>query len=111
MGPDFVSPRSKPDHSGKNAVSPQAAETAHKRAVFDETSPDEPQPEAAPKEDTDQVEEYDDEDENDIAARARSNKNALYRFMYVIVTNPMYNFVVFCLILMNTVVLAIDDFP
>ena len=55
--------------------------------------------------------EFSDEDANEIAARIRSRKNCFFRTFFLLVTNPTYNFAVFIIILINTVVLAIDDFP
>ena len=31
--------------------------------------------------------------------------------MYLLVTNSIFNFVIFCLIIVNTITLALDDYP
>lgn len=59
----------------------------------------------------DEEDEFEDEDENDIAARLRSKSNCFYRSFFLMVTHPVYNFFVFMLILVNTIILAVDDFP
>lgn len=46
-----------------------------------------------------------------MAARDRSKRNWLYRKTYDLVNHPLYNFIVFVLILANTIVLACDDYP
>jgi hypothetical protein len=46
-----------------------------------------------------------------VAARDRSKKNCCYRKTYQLVNHPLYNFIVFVLILANTIVLALDDYP
>jgi hypothetical protein len=60
---------------------------------------------------TDKIEAEWTEAEHDRAARDRSMENALYRCLYVIVASHQFNFVIFMMIIFNTVVLAIDDYP
>jgi hypothetical protein len=44
-------------------------------------------------------------------SRLRAEQNCLYGTFYALVTAPMFNLVIFLLIIFNTVVLAIDDYP
>ena len=59
----------------------------------------------------DSDEEFEDETQYEIAARDRSKKNKCYLKTYDLINDPFYNFVVFMLILANTIVLALDDYP
>jgi membrane-associated HD superfamily phosphohydrolase len=52
------------------------------------------------------------ETEHETLARLRSDKsNCLVKFFYKLVTHHFFNFIIFCLIIFNTVVLASDDYP
>jgi hypothetical protein len=51
------------------------------------------------------------EAEEDRAARLRAKNNACIRFFYNIVTSAHFNFFIFCMIIANTIALAIDDYP
>lgn len=55
--------------------------------------------------------EFEDETQYEVAARDRSKKNCCYGKTYALVNHPLYNFIVFVLILANTIVLASDDYP
>jgi hypothetical protein len=46
-----------------------------------------------------------------MGSRLRSEKNRLYKFFYKLVTSSSFNCFIFGLILVNTVVLALDDYP
>lgn len=46
-----------------------------------------------------------------MAARDRSKTKYIYKKTYALVNHPLYNFLVFVLILFNTIVLASDDYP
>lgn len=59
----------------------------------------------------DTEEEYENEAEYEKASRLRAQKNMLLGCVYLFCTNPIYNLTVFILILGNTAVLAIDDYP
>ena len=47
----------------------------------------------------------------ELAARLRSRKNAFYTHLYNLVMNPLYNLIIFLLILGNTITLASDGYP
>jgi len=48
----------------------------------------------------------------DTQARHRADRGSiLIRFFYRIVTHHFFNFIIFMLIIFNTVVLASDDYP
>jgi hypothetical protein len=55
--------------------------------------------------------EFEDETRYEIAARDRSKTKFIYRKVYALINHPIYNFIVFVLILANTIVLAVDDYP
>ena len=48
--------------------------------------------------------------ENDIHEEERSHKNSVYRCMYLVVVSVSFNFFIFCLILANTITLAVYTF-
>lgn len=50
------------------------------------------------------------EEEQDKCARKRAKVNKFYNFFFQIVTAPGFNFLIFILILLNTMVLAMDDY-
>lgn len=114
--------KSKKDDERANAAT--ADKASHKNAIMQDpdavleegrVTPDDKKQEGESSglenEDEEFEDDYEDEDENEIAARIRSKKNCFYRSVYLFVTHPVYNFIVFVLILVNTVVLAVDDFP
>lgn len=51
------------------------------------------------------------EDPNEASAKLRAENNSLYAFFFKLVTAPSFNFTIFCLIIVNTIVLASDDYP
>ena len=55
--------------------------------------------------------EFEDETRYEIAARDRSKTKFIYKKVYALINHPIYNFIVFILILANTIVLAVDDYP
>ena len=55
--------------------------------------------------------EFEDETRYEIAARDRSKTKLIYKKVYALINDPFYNFIVFMLILANTIVLAVDDYP
>ena len=67
-------------------------------------------PEGQP-DDEDSDSEFEDETQYEVNARDRSKRNWCYRKTYLLVNHPLYNFIVFVLILANTIVLALDDYP
>lgn len=107
MGPDFISPRN--NSGNRNAICPDPEGVSNSKDSAAKV--DASQAEVKESDEDEDNEEYEDEDDNDIAARLRSKKFCLYRAFYLMVTHPVYNFIVFMLILVNTVILAIDDFP
>ena len=50
------------------------------------------------------------EDEHDASARKRAKVNVFYNYFFQMVTAPAFNCMIFVLILLNTVVLAMDDY-
>jgi hypothetical protein len=58
-----------------------------------------------------QSEKFENEEVQDKAARKRSDTNALYRCFFALVSGHVFNFVVFCLIIGNTITLAVDGYP
>lgn len=54
---------------------------------------------------------YLDEPDHDRNSRLRSTKNCLFRGCYLLVSNPVFNFFIFLLIIANTIVLSIDGYP
>jgi hypothetical protein len=59
----------------------------------------------------DSDDEFEDETQYEVAARDRAKLNYIYKKTYALVNHPLYNFIVFVLILFNTIVLASDDYP
>jgi hypothetical protein len=51
------------------------------------------------------------EEDHDYAARKRSETHALYGCFYKLVSGHVFNFIVFCLIICNTITLAVDGYP
>jgi len=64
-----------------------------------------------PQLDSDSDSEFEDETQYEVAARDRSKTKNIYKWTYALVNHPLYNFIVFVLILFNTIVLASDDYP
>lgn len=70
-----------------------------------------PGQEDAVDDDVEDSSEFEDETQYEVAARDRSKRNCCYKFTYALVNHPFYNFIVFVLILANTITLALDDYP
>lgn len=109
MGPDFISPRN--NSGNRNAICPDPEGVSNSKDSAAKVDASQAEVKELDEDEDEDNEEYEDEDDNDIAARLRSKKFCLYRAFYLMVTHPVYNFIVFMLILVNTVILAIDDFP
>lgn len=51
--------------------------------------------------------EFEMEPEYEKDARERSRQNCVYRIFYILATSVTFNFIIFCLILLNAVTLAV----
>lgn len=51
------------------------------------------------------------ETKHDKKSRKRAAENGFYRFFYSIVTDTNFNAFIFVLIMINTITLAMDDYP
>ncbi|MFO0117243.1 MAG: hypothetical protein ACK521_06405 [bacterium] len=54
---------------------------------------------------------FEDETIADRDARRRSHTNCFYRVFFLIIINPFFNCFIFLMIMLNTLSLAMDDYP
>jgi len=68
-------------------------------------------PEEKQQVEAEESDEFENETIYEIYARERSEKNFFYKKIYAMINHPFYNFIVFSLIISNTITLACDDYP